>query len=344
MASLKDVATLAGVATGTVSRFLNNPEQVHRKTRAKVQQAIEQLNYSPNMLGRNLRRGHTGLVVVIVPAVGDPFYGEVIRGITRVGDHLGLSIHIREARAAGPAQSSDVGDFILSRQAEGIILLGGPSSYDLSEDFLKRTDHPPIVVAAGRASEEYSSFAGVQINNIEASRQLTAYLIGLGHARIGYIRGEPWFRSETDREAGYRLAMREAGHRVEESAVTNGNLTIQGAREATRRLLHVRPRLTAIVCANDEMALGTMAEIRASGLDIPGDISVAGFDNIRYSEIATPPLTTIEQPAQLLGERSLYRLAAAMRDPSSENGIDFVNHRLIVRESTGVAPARNTDR
>ncbi|MCL6708449.1 LacI family transcriptional regulator [Pseudomonas sp. R2.Fl] len=333
LASLKDVAIAAGVSTGTVSRYLNDPSVLRVKTQEKVKLAIEALGYSPNLVARNLRRGRTGQVLVIVWAIGDPFYGDVVRGIIMVAKNLGISILVREAQVTGMTPT-DLSDMVFSRQADGIILLGGPSPYDISPDFQNNTSHPPIVIAGESPTAELARFPCVQIDNSAAGREVTQYLIALGHKHIGFIRGEPWTTLMDDREKAFRDTMKVAGLPTPLQFFADGKLLISESRRATRQLLNARPRVTAIVCANDEMAIGAIAEIKASGLSVPDDVSVVGFDDIRYAEVMDPPLTTMAQPAEELGEKAMYRLMRAIDDPESENGIDFINHRLIIRGST----------
>ncbi len=134
MSSLKDVARLAGVSIGTVSRFLNDPERVRITTRDAIQGAVKSLNYSPNTLARSLRSGRTNLVMAIVWAVGDPFYGDAIRGITQAAARRKFSVYIKEAHSIHMTPA-DLNDIVLSRQADGVILLGGPSPFELADGF-----------------------------------------------------------------------------------------------------------------------------------------------------------------------------------------------------------------
>lgn len=333
MASLKDVANHAGVSTGTVSRYLNDPTALRAKTRDKVALSIKHLGYAPNLVARNLRTGRTGLVAVVIWSLGDPFYGDVIRGIILVAKRFGLTILVREAQVT-EMNSSDLGDMVRSRQVDGIIVLGGPSPYEVSENFQNSEGLPPVVIAGERPTNDMARFPCVQIDSIAAAREATQHLISLGHQRIGFIRGEPWSTLLDDRETGFVSAMTEAGLPIPPEVFADGKLTIGDARRAARQILNARPKVTALICANDDMAIGAMAEVKASGLSVPNDVSVVGFDDIRYAAVMDPPLTTISQPAEEIGEKAMYRLMRAIENPSQENGIDYIKHQLTIRGST----------
>lgn len=337
MTSIRDVAQHAGVSNGTVSRYFHEPERVHKDTRKRIQQAIEQLDYSPNTLARNFRLGKTKLILVMVWTIGDPFYGDVLTGITRVAKQRGYHIHIREV-ASGSLSNHDLNDIVTSRQADGIIVLGGAAPFRRDDVQSQFAAHPAIVVCGETADPELHHYPRVQIDGFAAAREVTSYLIGLGHRRIAFMRGEPGSSLVQDRETGYRAAMEDAGIDVLDEWFAEGNLIISDARRATRQLMNSDITPSAIVCANDEMALGTMAELQAMQLKVPDDVSVVGFDNTRYAEVSNPPLTTVAQPAQDIGETGMYRLLQAIRDPTSEVGLVHLPHRLIIRQSTG-APA-----
>mgnify|MGYP000076633986 CR=1 FL=1 len=336
--SIKKVAQLAGVSTATVSRYLNSPEQVKEKTRSKVQSAIDETGYAPNALARNFRRGKTSLIVVVLPSIGDPFLEKVMHGIWKVADELGYSILIRDTQS-NSHEFDEYTDMVFSKQADGILLLASISPYSEAEAQRGHGKaHPPLVLGLESVTTELTQFPSVRVDNVAAAADGTEYLIQLGHERIGFVAGKRDSLLTHDREKGYRQAMRKAKLKVEKDWVVEGEQTIDGARRATRRLLTHEQRPTAIFCANDEMALGAVHEIKSAGLKIPTDISVIGFDDIRYAEVMDPPLTTIAQPAEEIGERTMRRLVQAIEGSENDNSAEIVPHKLIVRKSTGNAP------
>jgi len=334
--SIKEVAELAGVSIATVSRCINNPEKVAEKTRLKVQKAIVETGYSPNTLAQSFRRGRTNLVMVVLPSIGDPFFTEVMRGIRTAAKAKGYSIVIEETQH-NTMTADEVGAMLVSRQTDGIILLATMSPFGTEVLSAKSRRRLPIVVGCEKVSSELADLPSVHIDNVAAAREATNYLISQGHERIGMIYGQASSLLTRDRELGYRAAMKAAGMAIRDGWVAEGQLSISGARQATRELLNQSERPTAIFCANDEMAIGCLHEVKAAGLGVPADISVIGFDDIRYAEVMDPPLTTISQPAEEIGERVMDRLCRRIEEGrgNGNNESQIVPHKLVIRESVG---------
>ena len=333
MASIKDVARLAGVSIATVSRYLNNPESIRIDNRQKVEVAIEHVGYAPNSLAQSFRRGRTGTVMVMLPDVGDPFFSEVMRGIDRVASERKYSILIRET-ANNTLSLDHYSDMVLSKQADGIILLA--STCPVTPLRPRASDGPPAPIVLGfeNLMPHLGPVAGVRIDNHAAAIEATQHLLDLGHRRIGFITGTLGSALTADRERGFLDAMADAGVGPGDHRIVEGRLTLEGAIEATDQLLSQPRPPTAVFCANDEMALGALHHIRSRGLAVPADISVVGFDDIRYAAIQNPPLTTVAQPRELIGERSMHRVLDAVEGSDISTTIEIVPHRLVMREST----------
>ena len=331
--SIKEVARLAGVSIATVSRCINKPEKVTEKTRLKVQDAIYQTGYSPNTLAQSFRRGRTNIVMVVLPSVGDPFFSAVMRGIRVAARAKGYSV-IFEDTQFNEMTDDELGAMLVSNQVDGIILLASMSPFGNEILSAKSRLSLPVVIGCETVSPELADFPSVHIDNIAAAKEATNYLISQGHQRIAMMCGQASSLLTKDREFGYRSAMKQAELPIEDGWVIDGDLTIAGARKATRNLMNHINRPTAIFCANDEMAIGCIHEIKSAGLQVPRDISIVGFDDIRYAEVTDPPLTTISQPADEIGERVMYRLCRridANKDVSS--GSEIVPHKLVIRQS-----------
>ncbi|GLS26780.1 LacI family DNA-binding transcriptional regulator [Marinibactrum halimedae] len=337
MVSIKEVAQLAGVSTATVSRFINNPDQVKQHTRERVQKAISETGYAPNTLARNFRRGKTHIVVVVLPSVGDPFFEGIMEGIWRVAREQGYSILVRET-LFNTVDFDEFTHMIFSKQADGIILLASPSPFREGVSIDDERKQPPIILSCENVTPELKNFPSVRIDNVAAATEATTYLISLGHKRIAFMFGKSSSTLTADRETGYRKAMKKAKLPIDDTWVSEGGLTLEGARRAVRKLINSSAPPTAIFCANDEMAIGAIHEIKAAGLSVPEDISVVGFDDIRYAEVVDPPLTTIAQPAEEIGERTMYRLCKAIDGSDIGLGAETVPHKLIVRRSTAKPP------
>ena len=334
MVSIKEVARIANVSIATVSRYINTPEQVRGPTQEKVQAAITATGYAPNTLARNFRRGKSGIIFVVMPTVGDPFFDGVMEGIRAVADKLHYTVFIREI-SLNALTADEYTNMIFSKQADGIILLASPCLFTPS----KNKANQPIVVGCESVTSEAAHFPSVRIDNISASSEATHYLISQGHKQIGFIFGSQESMLTKDRELGFRQAMKAAELPVQEALIVEGGLSIEGAREATRQLLNQPVKPTAIFCANDQMAMGCIHEIKAANLSVPDDISVMGFDDIRFAEIADPPLSTVAQPSREIGERTMLRLCNAIEGTDIGTTEEIVKHTLMIRESTGPAPA-----
>lgn len=315
--SIKKVARLAGVSIATVSRCINKPEKVTEQTRIKVQSAIENTGYTPNSLAQRFRSGKTHQVLVAVPSIGDPFFTKVMRGVRSAANALGYTIVIRETRQ-DMMSADEINVTLESKQADGLVLL---NNMTFVAGRLNGADHPQLRPPA------------VQIDNAAAAREMTEYLIGQGHRRIGMICGrkKPSF---AERERGFRETMQKARLKISNSWIFDAENSLDGGRRAARQILECTNRPTAVFCVSDELAIGCMHEFQRAGLQVPDDISVVGFDDIRYAEVTNPPLTTVRQPAEEMGERIVRKLCAAIRDEKpGEPETQVVPHQLVIRQS-----------
>lgn len=336
--SIKEVAKLAGVSIATVSRCLNNPEKVAEKTRNRVQEAVAETGYRPNTLAQSFRRGRSNMVIVVLPSIGTPFFADIMHGIRRAAEATGYSILIEETDG-NTITADEIGAKVASKQADGIILLASLSPFGTDVVSAKSHRTLPIVIGCEAISPELFEFPAVHIDNVAAAADATNYLIENGHKRIAMIYGLKTSLLTKDRQLGYRDAMSKALLDIEKGWIVDGRLTIDGARKATRDLLAHESRPTAIFCANDEMAIGCIHEIKAAGLSVPDDVSVIGFDDILYAKVLDPPLTTIRQPAKDIGERVMYRLCEEIGQARQTNPTpEILSHELVVRKSVGPPP------
>lgn len=343
--SIKKVAKIAGVSISTVSRCLNSPERVRDTTLAAVQAAIAQTGYAPNALARNFRRGKTGLIMVVLQSVGLPFWEGVMRGINGVAQEEGYSILIRET-ASSPPELDDYCKMVISKEADGVIILASPSPFSTPSAYATSDRRIPIVLGCENVTDELAHIPSVRVDNRRAAFEATQYLLQLGHERIGFIAGSRSSLLTRDRERGYLDAMQASALGQNRAWVTNGDQSIEGARRATRKLLSLAEPPTAIFCANDEMAMACIYELKRNNLSVPQDVSVVGFDDTRYAAIMDPPLTTVVQPTEEIGERTMRRLLSAIEGRDIGQAPEFVEHRLIVRESTAprqTAPGSKQD-
>ena len=316
-ASINEVALVAGVSTATVSRYINTPDQVAHKTQQKVESAIRETGYTPNTLAQKLRRGRSHHILVAVPSVGDPFFSAVMRGVRKAARLRGYTVFIRETREEA-LTTEEMNAVLDSKQADGIVLLNNMTyvaeKLDPTTDPLRRP-------------------ATIHIDNVAAAETMTRFLIEHGHRRIAMIYSgrKPSF---VDRKSGFRSAMQTAGLDVPAALVVDTENSLEGGRKATRSLLKLETPPTAIFCGSDELAIGCMHEVRAAGLGVPTDVSVAGFDDNRYAAVSNPPLTTIRQPAESMGARIIEELCRALENEvAATDTSEVVPHQLVIRES-----------
>lgn len=339
--NIRDVARLAGVSTATVSRAIHNPTMVTKQTRAKVERAVRETGYAGNAMARNLRRMETRMIVVLVPNIGNIFFSEMLSGIETTATERGYSILIGDT-TSDPGRAKDFADYVRGAQADGMILLDGKPPYFAAPANGAAgqgvpVSQPPVVVLSERLPGY--DFPTVCIDNVGAARDATAYLIGQGHRAIAHITGPLENILTAERRQGYRAALDAADLPRPPGYEVAGDFSIRSGRLAMDRLLAVEPRPTAVFCSNDEMAIGAITGIKAAGLSVPGDLSVVGFDDIQFAECYDPPLTTVRQPRRLIGKTGMAIMADILASNTVQGGDRVLPTELILRASSGKAPA-----
>jgi LacI family repressor for deo operon, udp, cdd, tsx, nupC, and nupG len=336
--SIKEVADIAGVSIATVSRCVNNPAKVTEPTRLRVQEAISQTGYQPSMLARQFRRGRTNQIVVTMPCTGNPYVAELMCGIHDIAKTKGYTVLVEEV---GPdAMSAEqVTATLATNRADGILLLASICPV-VAEEIARHVDRGVRIVSGHRrVSEDQPAYPAVHIDNVAAAGDATKYLISQGHTRIAMIGGPDSLTFAADREAGYRSAMSESGLPIRPEWVVKTDLTIDDAVRAASAVLSIAERPTALFCVTDELAIAALHVISAANLKVPDDISVIGFDDIRFAAVSNPPLTTILQPARVIGERLMERICLEIEGGSTGPvEPDLIPHELIIRESVGKPP------
>ena len=328
-ATLEMVAERAGVSPSTVSRILNGTAVVSDEKRAAVDQAIAKLGFVPNPVARGLAGGRTLSIGVVSQAIDSPFYGAALRGIEVELGTAGYSPLFMSGhwRADEEARCIDV---LRSRRVDGLIVLTGR----LADSALRSLARSLPVVVTGR-SLKASNLLSMDFDNREGARQATQHLIDLGHRRIAFISGDPEHPDAVDRQQGYRSAIEAAGLRFDPALLAPGNFSEHSGLLAVERLLDSRTRFSAIFAANDQMAFGASLGLYRRGLRVPDDVSMVGFDDVAGSVYMVPPLTTVHNPIQEIGElaaRAMLSLLAGERP-----AVEVPASRLIVRESTRAA-------
>jgi len=326
MVTLEMVAERAGVSPSTVSRILNGTAVVSDDKRAAVDQAIAKLGFVPNPVARGLAGGRTLSIGVVSQAIDSPFYGAALRGIEMELDAVGYSPLFMSGNWHADEEARCI-DVLRSRRVDGLIVLTGR----LSDSALRSLSRQLPVVVTGR-SLKAGNLLSMDFDNREGARQATQHLIDLGHRRIAFISGNTEHPDAIDRLQGYRSAIEAAGLRFDNALVAPGNFSEHSGLLAVERLLDSRTRFSAVFAANDQMAFGAALGLYRRGRRMPDDISLVGFDDLAGSIYMVPPLTTVHNPIQEIGQlaaRAMLGLLAGERP-----AIEVPAPRLIVREST----------
>ncbi|MFH0257533.1 LacI family DNA-binding transcriptional regulator [Vibrio rumoiensis] len=328
MPTIKDVARIAGVSTATVSRAMITPDKVSEKTRLKVEVAIAESGFSPNVMARNLRRSESKTVVVIVPDIANMFFANVVRGIQSVALRegykvlLGDSIHTIE-------QAKVYLDLVSSKQADGIISL----TAELPQEVRQGASIPMVM-----ACEYFANFSipTIRIDNQLAAQRAVEYLISIGHRNIGCISGPLNNPLCIARREGYLQALQQANISSDVQAIEEGDFSFQSGYSAFMNLSNL-DGMSALFCFSDIMALGAMKAATQLGLKVPEDLSIVGFDDLALAEYASPALTTVRQPQEEIGQTAMKIMLKRLKGSKVSHDTVLAT-QLLVRDST--APPR----
>jgi LacI family transcriptional regulator len=308
---ISDVARRAAVSPATVSRVLNGDPRVGETYRARVLRAVEELDYRPNVLARNLRRQRTATIGVVVPDIENPHFGELVRSVEDQAFDAGYRVLVCNTDESADKQQAYL-EALIDERVLGVII--SPSDPG-GEQIARLLDLGIPVVAFDREVNDARADA-VLADNVKALRIGSDVLIGEGHRRIAFIAGRTHVETGAERLAGYEMAMRAAGL---EPLVVDGDFRLERAETAVAGLLAGDPRPTALIVANNLMTLGAVRAVRAAGLRVPDDVALVGVDDPPWSALVDPPLTTLAQPVRAMAadamELLLQRVTGARAKP-----------------------------
>jgi len=356
-----DVATHAGVSIATVSRVFSRPETVKEATRERVQASVDALGYVPSGAARGLAARKTGVLGLFFPgldAMDDisdvPLDAPddaasrttIIRDVGGAADTRQLNLYFDEVLRGSELEAWRNGFVLLvgvgrgatstetvremAGRVDGLVVLAGSASDEELSQLARRI--PVVVMAGARSGDELDH---VSVSNDEGMRALAGHLVDdLGVRDLVYVAGSLDSPDDAERWAGFRAALAERGLPVPDAPEHRGDFTRDGGRRVGRELLAggVLPR--AVVCANDQMALGVIDAARIGGVDVPGDLIVTGFDGIDAGRLSTPRLTTVKQPMELLGRAAVQLLVRRLADPDRPAGSVRLPVEVYLRESS----------
>ncbi len=327
--TIKEIATEAGVSPATVSRVLNGKRNVNPEIAERVRKVAEALDYQANEIAQGLARGKLNSLAVVVPDIDNTFFSRICKAIQNSVMEDGTAVLVYNTDGLIEREYGIIKD--LAAKLIGGIFLVAPRMpameiRALSEDL----GVYPVVVDA---RVENCRVAAVWVDNITAFIEATEHLIALGHRRIGFVAGPSDVATSNDRREGHQIALRTHRIKPQASLICESDFTIQGGYRAAGILMGKRNTPTALLCSNDLMAIGALNYLREQGIDVPGEVAIAGCDDIDVASSLHPTLTTVQQPIHELGAvaaglMSQYRSTEVI-PPNS-----ILHARLIVRNST----------
>ncbi|RJF90588.1 LacI family DNA-binding transcriptional regulator [Sphingomonas cavernae] len=292
-ASIRDVASKAGVAVKTVSRVLNGHPYVSAETRSRIEAAMAELEFRPSIAARILSGAKSNQIALIYDNHSPYYMFQIQSGCWQLCKERGIRLLSQPVDVADPRVGDQVRELVTETHVDGIILSSPVTDCASVLDALEHLDVPFVRISPGT---NHSLASSVFMDDAQAADDMTSYLINVGHRRIGFIKGHPSHMASDDRLFGYRRALDRAGIPFEPKMVCDGEFDFDSGVRAGRCLLDLDQPPTAIFAANDDMAAGVLAVAHDRGIDIPGELSVAGFDDTTLSRTVWPPLTTIHQP------------------------------------------------
>jgi LacI family transcriptional regulator len=335
MATIRDVAKRAGVAPITVSRVVNNSGYVSEKTRARVEAAIADLEYVPNVLARSLRSRRTNTLALILSDISNPFWTTVARGVEDAASDAGFNVILCNTDESEVEQDKYL-RVLLQKQVDGVLLVPARSALEPIQ-FVQSQDTPVVVLDRLIPNAQADTVRG---DSEEGGYQLTRLLLSLGHRRIAVLSGPQGVSTAEDRVAGYQRALTEAGLDVDPALVYYGQFSLESGYTMTQQMLAVTPRPSGLFAGNNFIAIGALRALRDAGLQVPEDLALVGFDDLPADLVVDPFLTVAAQPAYEMGRQATELLLARLSGEAPEAYQEIVlPTEIIVRQSSGQAVA-----
>lgn len=341
--TIRDVANQAGVSVTTVSRVLNGKDDISQETTNKVRAVVQELGYTSSLAARGMRSYRTNLIGLILHDVASHYSQEIMRGVNQVIARIDRDLIIY---TSGGLDRENVAQ----HERHYVALLNGSvtdGAIMVTPTATQFTTHAPLVIID--PNNETPDYPAIIATNQEGALAAMNYLTNLGHRRIGHIAGEMKLISASQRLQGYKDGLAAAGIPLNEDLIEMGDYTTETAVICARKLLSLPDRPTAIFAANDVSAIGVYQAARELGLQIPGDLSVIGFDNLRDAAYLNPPLTTIDQSLERMGTIATEMLVELVKGkplsihPTEEGNLYKIPTELVIRDSCAPVPCHSPD-
>lgn len=326
--TIRDVAEKAGVSVATVSRALNQSGAVSEGTRERVARVVAELNYRPNNAARTLITRRTRMLGVLLPDLFGEFFSELIRGLDREAQARGYHLLLSSSHD----HATEIQTALLSMQAlvDGLIVMAPAVEASVLNRLVP--DDVPVMLLNSSQQDARSSLS---IDNFGGAHEVVEHLINHGHQRIAFVRGPAGNHDAFERQRGYRAALTEAGLPLDADLEVPGDFTASAGYAAALQLMALPEPPTAIFAANDAAAIGAMSALRDSGVAVPEQVALVGFDNVSSTKYSIPPLTTVEVSLHELGSLAVARLIETLEGGVAADGGETLGTRVVVRRSCG---------
>jgi len=331
---IKQIAAEAGVSIATVSRVINGRETVDPRLRKQVLEAIDRLDYRPNGIARSLRLRRTTTLGAVIPSIMNPYFTEVVRAMQDTATTYGYTLLVTNSDRDVKKEEATLATF-LDRQIDGVVLVSAATGSEPSAALRALLDHGTPIVALDRALT-YLDLDQVTVDTRSGARAAVAHLVARGRRQIAFIAGPPSIFTASEKLAGYRDGLAEAGLPGDDALVFPGDYTIESGEAQALALLALRPRPDALLVANNLMTLGAIRVLLRQQVAIPREIAVVGYDDVPWTDVVRPTVTVVSQPTHELGKRAIELLVARLTGdgPPTARANEVLPTTLIVREST----------
>ncbi|SPM24552.1 substrate-binding domain-containing protein [Vibrio cholerae] len=329
MATMKDIARLAGVSTSTVSHVINKSRFVSDEIAERVNNAAQQLNYAPSALARSLKMNRTKTIGMLVTTSTNPFFGEVVKGVERSCYHQGYNLILCNTEGDNQRMKASI-NTLLQKRVDGLLLMCSTLEGERLDVFDRYPDIPIVVMDWGPilfASDK------IQDNSLQGGYMAAKHLIESGHKEIGCITG-PLIRHQAQmRYEGYKRALAEAGIAINPDWIVESDFECEGGYQAFEKLYQRGKLPSALFVSNDMIAMGVIQAASQRGLRVPDDLSLIGYDDVHIAKFMTPALTTIHQPKYRLGKAAVDTLLYRLENPDTTAQVVQLEPTLVVRSS-----------
>lgn len=326
------IARMANVSKATVSRVINNKaDGVGKETRARVQRLIDEYGYKPNLMARGVATSRTKSIGLVIPDITNPFFPELVKAIEHHASKSGYTIILFNTDSSPEKEMKSISTLIANR-VDGVILdtvLQEQSQILYSFD---KYDIPCVLI--DRRTKTFDYAAGVFVDNEYAFYVAAEFLIKHGNQRIAFIKGPEDLSTTRERLMGYRSALKQYGLAFDPELIAKGDFSYESGYDAVMALHEKGTEMTAVLACNDLMAIGAMRALRDLGKKIPDEVEVIGFDNIQFSQMVDPALTTMEQPLYELGSKAADAILALIEGRRLSESNFRLEAKLVLREST----------